>query len=466
MKQIAFLIFFILSLQWFELLNAQWAKTYGGSEDDLGYGIQQTRDRGYIVSGITASSGAGGGDLWVFKLDSNGTIQWQRIYGGGARDCAYPIQQTSDGGYVVAGETYSFGAGENDFWILKLDPAGLNQWQYTYGGSKIEFPYSLQQTGDGGYIVAGQSDSFGNNGADFWILKLNSTGAIQWQRTYGGWEKECPYSIQKTKDGGFIVAGETRSFGAGDNDFWIVKISSTGSIDWQYTYGGSGYERAYYIQQTSEGGYVVAGSTDSFGAGGDDFWILKLNSTGAITWQHTYGGDSHERPHSIRQTGDEGYVVIGYTFSFGIGEANFWILKLNPTGAIEWQQTFGRGHFNDPNSLQQTNDGGYIINGFTDSFGAGKYDFLVVKIDSNGYIDPTCEYMKESNATSSDTNILPQDTYVLPVDTNINPQDTPVSPQETDATVSLICGCDTTILSLSTSTLNFGAIVSRADTCS
>ncbi|MDI6733382.1 MAG: hypothetical protein QME16_05630, partial [Planctomycetota bacterium] len=211
-------------------------------------------------------------------------------------------------------------------------------------------------------------------------LKLTSTGSIDWQKTYGGTGSDSAQSIQQTSDGGYIVAGVTQSFGTGSADFWVLKLTSTGSIDWQKTYGGTGYDRANSIQQTADGGYVVAGNTTSFGAGSNDFWVLKLNNDGTVAWQKTYGGTGGETANSIRQTADGGYIVAGNTPSFGAGSADFWVLKLNPDG--------------------------------------------------------TCPPLGQNTTVSPvDTNVTPVDTTVTPADTSATVTDTSVTGVDTNAAV-------------------------------
>ena len=221
------------------------------------------------------------------KLDSDGNIDWGNIQGGTGGDYASSIQQTSDGGYIVAGDTDSFGAGGSDFWIVKIDSDGSVDWQNTYGGAGDEFAYSIQQTSDGGYIVAGFTDSFGAGGYDIWVLKLDAAGAADWQKAYGGTGNEYVFysSIQQTSEGGYIVGGITFSLGAGNADFWALKLDSSGIVEWQNTYGGTEYDYGQGIRQTSDGGYVFSGDSNSFHPLSDsnyDWLILKLQSDGDI----------------------------------------------------------------------------------------------------------------------------------------------------------------------------------------
>jgi hypothetical protein len=430
----------------------QWAKTYGGESDDTGHLVIEKKDgSGYILSGATFTFDAGGtqyGDLWILDLSLSGDIVWQRTYGGSNEEIFHGgIQETSDGGYIVGGLTKSFGAGEHDFWILKLTSTGDIEWQRTYGGSDMDFPNTIQITGDGGYIIAGVTYSFGAGDCDCWILKLTSTGDIEWQRTYGGGGWDRAESILQTEDGGYVVLCQTYSFGAGAYDRWILKLTSSGDIEWQRTYGGIYDDRAFSIQETSDGGYIVAGS------GWGDLWILKLTSSGDIEWQRTYGGGSLEWAGGIRETSDGGYIVFSATTeSFGAGYVDGWILKLASSGGIEWQRTYGGSEFDSISSIQATGDGGYIVSGRTKSFGAlvGLFDAWILKLSPNGDI-PSCVVTESSNASVSDTYISPSDTSVIPMDTDVLPQDTYIQPGESDAIVHNLCpGPHTLTVSAST----------------
>jgi hypothetical protein len=340
LKKIALMVFMpclglCAVLFWSLHCEAGWIKIYGGTGNEYAESIQQTGDGGYIVSGFTTSYGFGGGvfDGWIMKLDGSGSATWQKTYGGTGRDYVWSIQQTGDGGYIVAGDTNSFGAGGRDAWIMKLDGSGSATWQKTYGGTESDYAKSIQQTGDGGYIVAGDTNSFGAGDNDAWILKLDGSGSVTWQKTYGGTGYDYIGSIQQTGDGGYIAVGYTESFGAGGRDAWIMKLDGSGSVTWQKTYGGTGYDAVYSIQQTEDGGYIVAGETDSFGAGGRDAWIMKLDGSGSVTWQKTYGGTDYDYGYSIQQTGDGGYVMAGGSASFNAGNDDIWLIKLDGNGS-------------------------------------------------------------------------------------------------------------------------------------
>jgi hypothetical protein len=256
------------------------AKTYGGTGSEGAFSVQQTSDGGYIVAGRTYSFGAGWYDIFLIKTDANGNLRWAKTYRGTDYDGASHVQQTSDGGYMLAGVTRSFGAGESDIFLIKTDADGNIQWAKTYGGTYSEEAYSVQQTSDGGYIVAGRTGSWPNY--DIFLIKTDANGNIQWAKTYGGTNWDEARSVQQTSDGGYIVAGYTGSFGAGFYDIFLIKTDANGNIQWAKTYGGTSWDEAYSIRQTSDGGYIVAGYTRSYGIGGEDIFLIKTDANGNI----------------------------------------------------------------------------------------------------------------------------------------------------------------------------------------
>ncbi len=422
----------------------QWAKCFGGSNGEFPSSVQQTTDGGYIVAGTTNSTDGdvtgshGVLDYWIVKLNSIGVLQWQKTLGGGGDDLAYSIEQTSDSGYIVAGYTNSTNGdvtgnhGGLDYWIVKLNSIGVLQWQKTLGGSGDDRATSIQQTIDGGYILAGNTDSndgdvTGNHGTgDFWVVKLNGSGAIQWQKCLGGSFEEQAYSIQQTTDGGYIVSGLTGSNDGdvignhGSSDYWVVKLSNVGAIQWQKCLGGSGGDNDARIHQTTDGGYIVAGTTTS--SDGDitgfnglvDYWITKLDSLGVLQWQKTLGGSYLEWNYSIQQTTDGGYIVSGRSDSNdgdvtgNHGLTDIWVVKLDGVGNIKWQKCLGGTSSEDALSIQQTNDGGYIVAGSSASNDGdvsghhGGGDYWVVKLGP----DPLPLKLLSFTAQKENNNVL------------------------------------------------------------
>ena len=392
-----------------------WQKTFGGEDDDVAISIQQTKDGGYIVAGWTNSFGSGEEDAYILKLNSKGEVEWQKTFGGEDDDVANSIQQTTDGGYIVAGWTQSFGTGEKDIYILKLNSKGELEWQKTFGGKYSDVANSIQKTKDGGYIVAGLTQSFGSGGYDACALKLNSKGEVQWQKTFGGLDDDISNSVQQTTDGGYIIAGWTKSFGAGGEDAYILKLNSKGEIEWQKTFGGGDTDVANSVQQTTDGGYIVTELTISISSERADTYILKLNSKGKLEWQKTFDKE-YDMANSIRQTADGGYIVAGLTYSLDSDSVDAYILKLNSKGEVQWQKTFGENKDDGANSIQQTTDGGYIVAGCTKSFGSGDYDVYILKIDSKGWVDTIAPEVKI---------VSPNDGIVLggTIDINIDAKD-------------------------------------------
>ncbi|MFL9834899.1 T9SS type A sorting domain-containing protein [Chryseobacterium terrae] len=418
---------FYLSLFSFSILKAQtspsiqWQKTLGGSSYDVARSIQQTSDGGYIIAGESDSTNGdvtgnhGTSDFWIVKLDPSGIIQWQKSLGGSYGDMANAIQQTSDGGYIVVGESSSINGdvtgnhGNADYWIVKLDPSGNLQWQKSLGGSNRDAANSVKQTLDGGYIVAGESNSTngdvtGNHGNyDYWIVKLDPSGNLQWQKSLGGSLYDAANSIQQTFDGGYIVAGGSNSDDGdvtnnnGNQDFWIVKLNPSGGIQWQTSLTGNLADQAQSIQQTEEG-YIVAGGSNSQNSenpttfGISNYRVAKLDSNGIMQWQKHFGGSNNDYAYSTQQTQDGGYIVAGGAQSAdgdvigNHGNNDFWIIKLNYSGNFEWQKTLGGSAFEDAYSINQTNDGGFVIAGMTQSTDGdvtgnhGNGDMWIVKL--------------------------------------------------------------------------------------
>ena len=365
-----------------------WDTTFGGRDRDIAYSIVQTRDGGYAVAGLNKphhpkSNRASSYDMWVVKLDANGNKQWDKTFGGSDFDIAYSIVQTADGGYAVAGYTDSKGAGKSDMWVVKLDANGNKQWDKTFGGSYDDYANSIVQTADGGYAVAGSTWSRGAGKSDR-VVKLDANGNKQWDKTFGGSYWYEADSIVQTADGGYAVAGDTSSKGAGKSDMWVVKLDANGNKQWDKTFGGSDSDSADSIVQTADGGYAVAGYTESKGAGQSDMWVVKLDANGNKQWDKTFGGSYSDEADSIVQTADGGYAVAGWTLSKGAGSYDMWVVKLDGNGYKQWDKTFGGSYSDEAHSIVQTSDGGYAVAGRTRSKGAGDYDMWVIKLDKDG----------------------------------------------------------------------------------
>ena len=382
----------------------QWQKNYGGSAGEIARSVQQTTDGGYIFAGTTVSIDSnivgnhGLGDYWVVKTDPLGIVQWQKCYGGSSYEDAYCIKQTLDGGYIIAGTTFSNDGdvtgnhGATDIWIVKIDQLGILQWQKCYGGSNYEDIRSIQQTTDGGYIFAGWTDSWDGDitihhgGDDVWVVKTDQNGQIQWQKCYGGTDNDGASGIQQTTDGGYIIIALTNStngdvtFNHGGDDYWLIKIDSFGLIQWQKCYGGSAEDDAYGGgQQTSDGGYILCGTSEcndgdvTGNHGGWDYWVVKTDHLGALQWQKCYGGTNFDEECSVQQTTGGGYILCGFSQSNdgdvtgNHGGQDYWVVKTNPSGTIIAERSCGGSSDEEALSCIQTINGTYVVAGYTTS---------------------------------------------------------------------------------------------------
>jgi len=369
-----------------------WNQTYGGSDTDQAMIAIQTDDAGYLIAGRTSSFCVypDYDNFWLVKVNASGNMQWNKTYGGIDREEAYSLVQTDDGGYVIAGFTGSYGAGEDDAWLVKIDALGDVQWNKTYGGLNNDYAHSVIKTEDGGFAVIGFT-SFSNwedRYYDVWLIKTDALGNMQWNKTYGGTGYDEGYSIVQTSDGGYALGGSTASFGSDGNNYWLIKVDDLGVVQWNRTYGGAGDDRAYSMVQAGDGGFAIGGVTGSFGAGDLDFWLVRTDSSGNAQWNKTYGGTDFDHAYSLVQTADGGYAMTGVTQSFGIS-GDIWLVKTDSSGVMQWNRTYGGIRYDWANSLIQTADGGYAIAGSAESFftWSGGDDFWLVKTDENGVVD-------------------------------------------------------------------------------
>jgi len=358
-------------------------RTYGGTGWDEGYSVQQTTDGCYAIAGWTWSFGAGCTDVYLIKVNACGDTLWTRTYGGPDDDEGHSVDLTSDGGYVIAGVTASFGVGNYDVYLIKTNASGDTLWTRTYGGTGDDEAASVQETSDGGYIIAGSTYSFGAGDADVYLVKTKANGDTQWTRTFGGTEEERGYSVQQTTDGGYIVAGYTYPFGSSSRYVYLVKTNALGDTLWTKALGG--HYGGSSVRQTADGGYVIAGYF--FGAGDIDVLLVRTDADGDTVWTRTFGGTDQDWGYSVQQTSDGGYVIAGYTCSFGAGDYDAYLIKTDTDGDTLWTRTYGgtEGEMGGK-SVQQVSDGGYVVAGVTGSYGAGSHDVYLIKTDSSGFV--------------------------------------------------------------------------------
>ena len=419
-----------------------WEKSYGGKQADYLMDVQPTADYGFILAGSSLSTKSGNktednnGDLdyWIWKMDEKGDLDWQKNFGGSGSDFLQSIALTKDGGFILAGNSSSdkdFDKKENcrgieDFWIIKLDAKGNEEWQKTIGGSGQDKLKTVKQTNDGGYIIGGSSSSFksdeksenGYGNTDYWIVKLDKNGVVKWQKTFGGIYNDEFKSLETCKDGGYLIGGNSNSPMSGSkthdnigiNDYWIIKIDKDGMEQWQKSYGGDNDDQLSVVKQTIDGNFIIAGNSNSDASDqksknnekGTDFWILKIDVKGEIIWQETYNIDNVDLLSSVIENQDRSLLMSG--FSQGktgqIPESSnlkkvkddkntndYVAIKISENGEEIWRKIIGSSGEDLLNKTIETRDGGYLLAGTSNAkvsgdkkSNIGSNDFWVVKL--------------------------------------------------------------------------------------
>lgn len=377
----------ILGLVWAGNLHAGgpdsvWTRTYGGTAADYGYCVRQTpADGGYVIAGTTYSFGAGSYDAYLVKTDDQGDSLWMRTYGGPGAEYAYSVEPTLDGGYILAGYTSSSGSGGNDFYLVKTDQYGNAAWEETYGGGGDDRARAVRQTlPDSGYIIAGYTASFGLGAESMYLVKTDASGIVAWTRTYGGPDWDEATDVEQTPDGGYIVVGSTASFGSGMDEVYLIKTEPDGDSVWTRTIGAAGSDYGYSVDVTRpDSGFIVAGATYSFGAG-SQVYLARTTAHGDTLWTKSFGGASNDYGYSVRQTfPDSGFIVTGSTRSYGVG-GDVYIVKTDRRGDLIWTRNYGGSVYDEGMAVVQTvPDSGYVVVGSTRSFGSGNYDVYLLK---------------------------------------------------------------------------------------
>ena len=376
-----------------------WNKTFGGALKDQAYSLVQSSDGGFAIAVETTSFGAGGWDVMLVKTDLNGNMQWYKTYGGAGTDYVNSILSTTDGGYLLTGSTNSWGAGGYDVNVIKTDSLGTLQWNRTYGGAGQDRAYGAIRTSEGGYAIVGYTDSYGAGLTDYYLIKIDFAGNMQWNKTYGGTNGDNAFALVQTADGGYALAGGELSFGAGNHDYWLVKTDSNGNMQWNKTYGGPDTDICRSLIRTTDGGFALAGFTNSSGNGGFDVWLVKTDVNGNMQWNKTYGGPNDDYLYAytgLISTTDGGYALAAFTTSFGSGDStpstlmpgvrslDVWLIKTDSFGNMQSSKTYGGQGDDLPYSIIQTSDGALVMAGFTNSFGAGNDDVYLVKTSTEG----------------------------------------------------------------------------------
>ncbi len=373
------------TISWAQEPEILWVKTFGGPVYDCAESVKQTSDGGFILAGSSTrpTSPQNRDDARLIKTDENGNLELARSFGGEGWDSANSVVQTQDGGYIVAGYTQSFGAVLRDLWLFKLDPMGNQVWSRLFGGDSSEEAYDVIQTSDGGYLVAGYTESFGSGQRDGWLIKTDANGIEEWSQVLGGTDYDIFSQVNSTSDGGYIVTGYTKSYGAGNYDGWIVKVDENGSLEWSQVFGGTNYDRLEAGQQTTDGGYIFAGYNGSLSYY-YVAWLIKTDASGNEVWSQTWSIYAFEYFfRDVVQTPDGGYIITG-AFATMDSHYNLAVVKTDSQGNEEWNQTFGGQNDEQAYDVELTDDGGYVVAGITYTvLPAGTTDMLFLKIGTS-----------------------------------------------------------------------------------
>lgn len=359
----------------------KWEKAFGGMGDEEAQSIVNASDGGYLVGGTTTSFGEGNRDFWVVKVDESGDMEWNQTYRGSGDDWLRSVLAASDGGYVLAGFTTSWGAGDKDVFVVKIDSTGTVEWNFTYGWYEWDGVESAIEASDGGYVLPGTTRSYAVGGEDALLIKINSTGFLDWNKTYAGPSFDRFYNVAQTADGGFMCSGWTRSYGEGGGTYWnswLVRTDSSGNALWNVTYGGPYDDAAWGMVKAGNDEYVFAGTFGYYGSSGNAWWF-KTNSSGNLMWNITSGGKGLAGMYSIANANDGGFALCGNTRSISQSGWDVWLVKTNASGSIEWNATYEGTNDDRAYSVVNTAGGGYVAAGSTNSLGSGGNDFLLVK---------------------------------------------------------------------------------------
>lgn len=405
-KYFIFILLILTGICLFAQYDSLWDQVYGGSLLDVCNSVIETSDSSYLFVGYTDSYGAGSGDFWIIKTNQSGDTLWAKTYGGTDYDICNAAIETSDSCYLLVGNTESYGAGGGDIWVVKTDADGDTLWAKTYGGGSYDDCFSVIETKDGSYLIAGCTASYGAGNVDYWVIKTDAEGDTLWTHTYGGSLNEYCNAIIETQDSSYLLAGYTNSYGAGQSDYWLIKTNQNGDTLWTKLYGGSAGDYCTSAIETKDSSYLLAGRTYSYGvAGTADYWIIKTNQSGDTLWTKTYGGSGIDWCTSVIETKDSSYFFTGRSDSYTPGNDNSWSIKTDQKGDILWTKIFGGSGSECSNKVIETKDSSYLLAGQTYSYGAGFFDYYLIKIvnlvPGNFTLIPYTKYVSTSDVLLS-----------------------------------------------------------------
>ena len=357
-----------------------WQVAFGGTSKDIAYDATAAENGSVIVVGDCRSYGKGRDDVLAVKLNRSGKMLWKKTFGKKRRDIAYAVTRTTDGNFVAVGETRSFSeTGDTDVYVIKFDTKGNLIWEKTFGGKMKDFAKDVVPTGDGGVLIAGSSESFGDTYLDAYVLKVDKNGKEEWAKVLGGERDDIANSLALTSDGGFVIAGVTESYGNGSKDFYIVKFNSHAKQQWTKLFGEDNEDIAYGVVSTEDGACVVTGKTKSFGSKRSDIMVVKIARNGKLVWQRLFGYKEKEWANAITKT-DDGFMIVGTTNSFGHGKFDFYVMQLDKEGHSLWGPVYGGEDVDKAYGITRTSDGNYVVVGETKSYGKGGFDYFMLQL--------------------------------------------------------------------------------------
>jgi hypothetical protein len=372
-----------------DVRNTSWTRTFGGASADGGRAIQQTSDGGYILAGYTYSFGAGYADLYLIKTDKDGNLEWSNAYGGAGWEYGFSVVEMEDGGYLSVGYTTSNGMGGRDVYLVKTDGVGNLLWSKTYGGAGLDVGKGVDIAPDGGYILVGYTESFGAGQNDVYVVKTDPDGNEEWARTFGGDQSELGMAVKALANGGYVFTGTTGSFDVDNRDAYLVRTDAEGKEIWSKTYGNVegflAYEIGNDVQLSPDNGYVLAGNhnTGQSSSGGEllNIYLLKTDENGNEVWTSSAGrGPFYDYGSALMVMPDGGYTVVGTTKS-GSDNNDLYLVRFDESGNILWQKSFGNFASEWGSGLALSSDGGMVMVGHTNSFGAGSFDMWLLKVN-------------------------------------------------------------------------------------
>ena len=389
-----FLIFVLTTSSVVAQPDSLWSRTYGGELSDVWRRMHVLNDGSLIIGGNSNSHGDGNRSFWLTKLSSDGDSLWSYFYGGEQAEWGAEVIPTSDGGFAMTGSSSSFGPGDADYWLLKVDENGDSLWSRAYGGPDRESTRSLNQTVDGGYLIAGWTLSFGAGTEDMWLVRTDQNGDSLWSRTFGGESNDRCFYATYGIDGNIYSIGDTRSYGQGDKDIWLVAADDNGDSLWSQTFNGGYDDDCRWIQQLADSGFVLVGSKNMDNADNWDVWIIRTDSQSEVLWERTYGGPLSEGGEHAAILPDGGIVVVGYTYSFGVGDRDFWLLRVNAEGDSLWSRTFGSVYSDRGWGMAIAEDSGYYLCGVTDPEGVDEANGWIVRTGPDPVEHPPEEFSR------------------------------------------------------------------------